>query len=266
VRGVSVANANANEDTEVTFVVQSSVPAGGPAEGDTYPLTYTTELIEFSVDGDTAIVRSPALEEITNELLTHLRDIDARIIAEAAARSAGDEALQEHIDTEASAREAADTTLQEHIDTEASAREAADTTLQEHIDTEASAREAADTALQGHIDNVKTDVAKVKADLQDFLEQRFAEIYKVNNAQNKRMDEEAAAREAVNTTLQNALNAESQSRDDADRQLTRSISELSSRIATLRNNIAEAAKRVVDIQDTSTQLNALISELQNLAR
>jgi len=244
VRGVNVANANANEDTEVTFVMQSSVPEGGPTEGDTYPLTYTTELIEFSVDGDTAIVRSPALEEITNELLSHLRSIDARIIAEAAARSAADTTLQEHIDAEASTREAADTTLQANIDSEASSREAADTTLQANIDAEAQTRADGLTALQNALNAEASTRETADAALQANIDSEASFREAADTTLQEHIDAEAQTRTAATTALQNALDAESKSRKDMDSSMNEAIMSTQQAFTTLNSQVTELQERI----------------------
>ena len=97
-------------------------------------------------------------------VLTQLRDaINAKISAEANARSSADSSLQDDIDAEASARSSADSSLQDDIDAEASARSSADDTLQGNIDAEASARSSADAELQEQVDDLDSGLALISS-------------------------------------------------------------------------------------------------------
>jgi hypothetical protein len=150
-----------------------------------------------------------AVHDLLDDIQNQLDDIQAQLgaeeaariaadTAEAGARLAGDQTLQDNLDAEEAARIAADTA-------EAGARLAGDQTLQDNLDAEEAARVAADTAEAG---------ARLAGDqtLQDNLDAEEAARVAAGTA-------EAGARLAGDQTLQDNLDAEEAARIAADNNL-----------------------------------------------
>jgi hypothetical protein len=132
---------------------------------------------------------------------------DQEVAAEAQARQAADETLQDNIDAEQAARVAADGVLQGNIDTEQAARIAADSDLQDAIDAEEARALAAEGVLQTNIDNEAT--ARTNADnvlAQDITDEENARIAADQTLQ-QNIDTEEAARISADNTLRTDFEA-----------------------------------------------------------
>jgi hypothetical protein len=98
------------------------------------------------------------------------------IDAEAAARGAADEALQQNINAEAEARAGADNALQQNINAEAETRAGADNALQQNIDAEAETRGEADAGLNNEIHELYSLALNTAADMIRFVDDEFDSV------------------------------------------------------------------------------------------
>lgn len=112
--------------------------------------------------GNVQLITVQEVEAMLDEVVVPEASIDAKLAAEATAREAADQLLQEKINNEKTDRKDIDSILQDNITAEAISRHTADDTLQTNINNEAQNREAADTALSGRIIAVETRLDEMK--------------------------------------------------------------------------------------------------------